>query len=98
MLDPGVILLSDGEALEMNVGRAAKPESDQPRRRRGVGDPIDQNKSTRRVIFLIWVESDRRGRGEIAKADFVETQGFGRVFAERSDIETMLELGHRDGN
>ena len=98
MLDPGAILLGDGEALEVNIGRTAKPESDQPRRRRGVGDPIDQNKGAGRMIFLVWVEGDRRGRGEIAKADFVETQGFPRKFAERIDIETMLELCHRDGN
>ena len=82
----------------MNVGRAAKPESDHPRRRRGVGDPIDQNKSARRRIFLVWVEGNRRGRGKIAKTDFVETQDFCRELAQRIDIETMLELGHRDGN
>src|ERR1700730_9124196 len=98
MLDPGVILRGDGEALEMNIGRAAKPESDYPRRRRGVGDPIDQNKSADRRIFLIWVEGNRRGRGEIAKTDFVETQGFRCELAERIDIETMLEPGHRDRN
>jgi hypothetical protein len=55
-------------------------------------------KAPGRTIFLVGVEGDRRGRGEIAKADFVETQGFRREFAERIDIETMLELGHRDGN
>ena len=90
--------LVDVQALEMDVGRAAKPERDHSGRRRGIGDAVDQDEGAGRVVFLIGVEGKGRGRGEIAEADLVEAQGLGREFAERIDVETMLQLGDRHRN
>jgi len=82
----------------MNIGRPAQPMRDQPRGRRGVGRTVDQNESTGRMVCLVGVECERCGRGEVADANLVQTQGFRRKFAERIDVQTMLEFGHRRGN
>ena len=84
MLQPRPRLARDGQVLDMDIGGAPQAVGDEPGRHGRIGITVDQDEGAGGAIFLIGIERDRRRRGKVAEADFVERQRFGGQFPETS--------------
>ena len=98
-LDPRMGLAADIERLPLDVARAAKREVDHPRRRRGVGQFVDQDEAAERAVVRKRLEHDRAVGIDLGDADLVELERARREMLEAVDVDPVLGRldGGRDG-
>ena len=72
--------------LHMNVLRTAQGELDQARADGGVTQTIDQNETAGFAVVLVGIEGDWLTGKEVAHADLVQRQLFGRQVLDRKSV------------
>src|ERR1700728_2980456 len=84
-------LLVDVERLPVNILRSAQREVQRTGGQRVMRDAIDQNEAAEIAATGVWLECDRAVELELADANLVELEAFGRQVLPGVDIELVLE-------
>ena len=92
----GARLLAHIHVLHMNILRTAQGILDQARANGGVRQTVDEDEAAGFTVVLVGIEGDRLAGKEVAHADLVQRQLFGRQVLHGVDVD--LVLGHRQGH